>query len=126
MVFKLAQAPEKSWRRLDWPQPVAKADHRRKVHRRHRSRQPTAASRLTPDRHQHSTIAYNPQPALINAWLRSISLCAQSRARMAAPATVPRLGIAQIHAASKLVSSGLGGLAPSAKKFEKDYPSTIC
>src|SRR5438874_11688951 len=24
------------------PQPVAKADHRRKVHRRHRSRQPTA------------------------------------------------------------------------------------
>src|SRR5947209_16961996 len=38
-------------------QPVAKADHRRKVHRRHRSRQPTAASRLTPDRHQISAIA---------------------------------------------------------------------
>src|SRR5207237_432331 len=30
------------------PQPVAKADHRRKVHRRHRSRQPTPTSRLTP------------------------------------------------------------------------------
>jgi hypothetical protein len=27
---------------------VAKTDHRRKVHRRHRSRRPTAASRLTP------------------------------------------------------------------------------
>src|SRR5438874_3883801 len=38
-------------------QPVAKADHRRKVHRRHPSPQPTAASRLTPDRHQHSAIA---------------------------------------------------------------------
>src|SRR5947207_13006992 len=38
-------------------QPVAKAHHRRKVHRRHPSPQPTAASRLTPDRHQHSAIA---------------------------------------------------------------------
>ena len=48
MVFKLAQAAEKSWRPPRRPLAVAKADHRRKVHRRHRSRQPTAASRLTP------------------------------------------------------------------------------
>ena len=43
MVFKLAQAAQNSWRRLDCF--VAQADRRRKVHRRNRSRQATTSSR---------------------------------------------------------------------------------
>ena len=45
MVFKLTQGAQNSWRRLDGHNQVAQADRRCKVHRRHRSRQATTASR---------------------------------------------------------------------------------
>jgi hypothetical protein len=59
MIFKLAQAAEKSWRRLDGRQPVAEGHPRCKVHRRNRSRQIANSSRcrLTLFRQQDSAIA---------------------------------------------------------------------
>jgi hypothetical protein len=50
MIFKLAEAAERSWRRLDRPQPVAENHPRCKVHRRNRDRQMPSSirRRLTP------------------------------------------------------------------------------
>ena len=45
MIFKLAQAAEKSWRRLDGHNQLPKLIVRCKVRRRDRSRQATASSR---------------------------------------------------------------------------------
>lgn len=49
MIFKLAEAAEKSWRCSRWSQPVVESHPRCKVHRRNRGRQIASSSyRLIP------------------------------------------------------------------------------
>jgi hypothetical protein len=59
MIFKLAEAAEKSWRRLNGHNQIAENHPRYKVHRRNRGCQIASSSRrrLTPFRHQDSAIA---------------------------------------------------------------------